>query len=244
MILRGAVLSDQLLALETLRPEKITVERAVAPPDRAPVMAPSPPPLTLESVVAWLERCDNASRASLAAYLANNIESLRLEAQTDGFEAGRAQGMQQARVQMEESVALLQSAALAAGKALDAESTQLSDLCSDIIVEAITKIAGPLLSTREATVGAVVQILKRVKDEGELMIKVSHADLPVLQEMQESLRRGLGGRKFVLAADDSISLGGCVVASQLGTFDGRVEVQLAGLLESIQGARTAHEAQV
>jgi flagellar assembly protein FliH len=243
MILRGAVLSDQPLALETLRPEKPLGERA-ASADRAPVIAASPPPLSLESVVAWLGRCDDASRTGLATYLATDIEDLRLEAQTDGFEAGRAQGMQEARAHMEESVTLLQSAARAAETALAAESAELADLCADIIVEALTKIAGPLLTTREATVGAVVQILKRVTDECELTIKVSHADLPVLQGMEDTLRRALGGRKFSLAADDSISLGGCVVGSQLGTFDGRVEVQLAGLLESIQVARTSREAQV
>jgi flagellar assembly protein FliH len=244
MILRGAVLSDQLLVLDSSRPEKLAAERAVATADRAAVIAPSQPPLSLESVVAWLGRCDGASRAALAEHLAADIENLRLEAQTDGFEAGRAQGMQKAQAQMKESVALLQSAARAAEQALAAESAQLSDLCADIIVEALTKIAGPLLSTREATVGAVVQILKRVKDECELVIKVSPADLPGLQGMEDRLRGALGGRKFSLAADDSISLGGCVVGSQLGTFDGRLDVQLAGLLESIQVARASREAQV
>jgi flagellar biosynthesis/type III secretory pathway protein FliH len=244
MILRGAVLSDQPLALEILRPEKPAGDRAAAAADRAPVIAASPPALSIESVVAWLGRGDDASRTKLAAYLAPDIENLRFEAQTDGFEAGCAQGMQEARARMEESVALLQSATRAAQTALAAESAQLSDLCADIIVEALTKIAGPLLSTREATIGAVVQILKRVKEECELIIKVSHADLPLLQGMEDSLRRALGGRKYSLAADDSISLGGCVVGSQLGTFDGRIEVQLAGLLESIQVARAAREAQV
>jgi flagellar biosynthesis/type III secretory pathway protein FliH len=249
MILRGAVLSEQPLALETLLPERASADRTVAiaaaaavTADRATAVAPLPPPLSLETVVAWLGRCDTASRVGLAAYLATDIESLRVEAHADGFEAGRAQGRQEARTHMEESVALLQAAVQAAQEALATESAQLSELCADIIVEALTKIAGPILSTREAAVGAVVQILKRVQDEGELMIKVSHADLPALQEMQETLRRAMGGRKFALAADDNVGLGGCVIGSQLGTFDGRVEVQLAGLLESIQIARTSREA--
>jgi len=249
VILRGAVLSEQLLVLETLLPEGAFGERAVAiaaaaaAGDRAATVATSPPPpLSLETVVAWLGRCDTASRMGLAAHLATDIESLRLEAHADGFESGHAQGMQQARARMEEPVALLQASVDAAQKALATQSEQLSELCADIIVEALTKIAGPILSTREAALGAVVQILKRVQDESELMIKVSHVDLPFLQEMHETLRRAMGGRKFALAADDSVTLGGCVVGSQLGTFDGRLEVQLSGLLESIQVARTSREA--
>ena len=39
----------------------------------------------------------------------------------------------------------------------------------------------------------IVKILERVKDECELLIKVNRGDLPVLQELQGTLRRALAG---------------------------------------------------
>jgi flagellar biosynthesis/type III secretory pathway protein FliH len=243
MILRGTSLSEQRLALEVPVPELAPVNaraRQQTQPEASALM-PAAPPLSVEAVVDWLKCGDAASRVSLATHLASDIESLRVEAHADGFESGQAQGLQEARTRMEASAALLEAAARAAKDALASESVQLADLCADIIVEALTKIAGPLLASREAAVGAVVQILQRVKDECELLIKVNRTDLPALQEVEETLRRALGGRQFSIAADDSISLGGCIVGSQLGTFDGRVEIQLAGLLESIRGARQLRE---
>ena len=233
MILRGAFLSDEPRTLEVAREP---VGRTVAPP-----AAPIPAPLSVELIVDWLAHCDGLARANIARHLVTDLETLRLEAQADGFEAGRAQGLKEARLRMETSAAMLETAARAAQEALDAEATQLTDLCADILVEALTKIAGPILTSREAAVGAVVKILERVKDECELLIKVNRADLPVLQELEGTLRRALAGRQFSITADDSVGLGGCIVGSQLGTFDGRVEVQLAGLLESIRGARELRE---
>jgi flagellar assembly protein FliH len=233
MILRGASLSDE--------PRSLEVAREPAGRTAAPVASPVPTPLSVELIVDWLEHCDGLARANIARHLASDTETLRLEAQADGFEAGRAQGMKEARVRMEASAAMLETAARAAQEALDTEAAQLTDLCADIIVEALTKIAGPILTSREAAVGAVVKILERVKDECELLIKVNRADLPVLQELEGTLRRALAGRQFSITADDSVGLGGCIVGSQLGTFDGRVEVQLAGLLESIRGARELRE---
>jgi flagellar biosynthesis/type III secretory pathway protein FliH len=233
MILRGAFLSDE--------PRTLEVAREPVGRTAAPAASPVPVPLSVELMVDWLEHCDGLARANIARHLATDIETLRLEAQADGFEAGRAQGLKDARLRMEASAAMLETAARAAQEALDAEAIQLTDLCADIIVEALTKIAGPILTSREAAVGAVVKILERVKDECELLIKVNRADLPVLQELEGTLRRALAGRQFSITADDSVGLGGCIVGSQLGTFDGRVEVQLAGLLESIRGARELRE---
>jgi flagellar assembly protein FliH len=236
MILRGASLADERRVLEAARVPGPQVPQSGVPP-----MIPVAPTLSVESIVDWLEHGDGVSRASVAKHLASDIESLRFEAHADGFESGCAQGLQETRARMEASATLLESAVRAAKATLEAESAQLADLCADIIVEALTKIAGPILTSREAAVGAVVKILERVKDECELLIKVSRSDLPVLQELEGTLRRALGGRQFSIAADDSISLGGCIVGSQLGTFDGRVEIQLAGLLESIRGARQSRE---
>jgi len=233
MILRGASLSDEPRTLEVVREPAVRSVAAAAVPVAAP--------LTTELVLDWLEHCDGLARANVAKSLASDIEALSLEAQTDGFEAGRAQGMQAVQARVEASAAMLEAAARAAKDALDTEAGQLTDLCADIIVEALTKIAGPILTSREAAVGAVVKILERVKDECELLIKVNRADLPVLQELEGTLRRAFAGRRFSITADDSVGLGGCIVGSQLGTFDGRVEVQLAGLLESIRGARELRE---
>jgi flagellar biosynthesis/type III secretory pathway protein FliH len=230
MILRGASLSQES--------RQVGVVRAPAAPA---VKVSEATPLTVESIIHWLERSDGSQRAQIARYLATDIESLRLEAQTDGFESGRTRGMQESKARMEASVSMLESVVTAARDALECEAAQLTDLCADIIVEALTKIAGPLLSSREAAIGAVVKILERVKDDCELVIRVNQADLPLLQELEGTLRKALAGRQCSLAADDSIGFGGCIVGSRLGTFDGRVEVQLAGLLESIRGAREARE---
>lgn len=242
MILRGAVLSENRLSLEATRagrhddshekpapPAELTAKPAV-------VERIVPGRITFEAVLEWLKQDD--SRERLALYLADDLASIRAAARTEGLAAGKAEGLANVKAQSKSILEALESLLSRADLAFEAEATELSGLCAEVVCAALAKIAGPVLSMREAALGTVLEVLKRVKEERDLVIRVSAHDLPALQESAEEIERACAGRKFTLVADPRVDTGGCLVESALGSLDGRFDVQLRALAETLRAAKS------
>lgn len=251
MILRGTTLSDKRQTLDAERTERsLAPVRVVAPQPiqnqpQPPAMSapepaapPAPPPLTLDRVAAWLAQGDDDRRSAVAAILATDISSIREAAAAEGFAAGSTRGLQEAQARSQSQVRVLQALAAEAEKAFSAQCEQLGELCADIVADAFVKIAGEALVTREAVIGSVTQVLRRVKEAREITIRVSSADLACLGEAHKEIADALSGQKFSLVADPRVEAGGCIVESQLGSLDGRLEVQLRALCETLRLAKS------
>jgi flagellar assembly protein FliH len=204
-----------------------------------PPVSPRETRLSFESVTAWLAVQDAETRLSCAQILDTELTQVHEAAKAAGIEAGRAQGLEEIRKTADALFATLQSLTHSADSAYASEQAKLADSCVEIITEAFAKIAGTLLPAREATVQAVTQVLQRVKEGRELTVRVSPADLPTLHEEETQLAAAIPGRKFTLVADPRIELGGCMVDSKLGSLDGRLEVQLRELYETLRAAKSS-----
>ncbi|HEU4652734.1 MAG TPA: FliH/SctL family protein [Steroidobacteraceae bacterium] len=194
--------------------------------------------LSFESVAAWLAVQDGETRAACAAVLADEIAQTYENAKHEGFAEGFAEGAKAARTETANALALIKKILAEAEVAFANDSEQLADQCADIVAEAFSKLAGKLLPVREAAVGAVIEVLTRAKDSREVLIRVSPADLAIMEQSREQLAAAVSGRRFNLVADPQVELGGCIVESKLGNLDGRLEVQLRELFETLRAAKS------
>lgn len=97
-----------------------------------------------------------------------------------------------------------------------------------MILESVEKILG-----RELKKGAVVDVVRQAiaKAVGEkIVVKVHPGDFLTVQEGMKGLKEG-GDRlqSVVLKEDERISPGGCLVETELGQVDARLEVQMAAI---------------
>jgi flagellar biosynthesis/type III secretory pathway protein FliH len=205
------------------------------------VAVPTPAELSLEAVSAWLKDTDASARAALADLLAADIDEVRASARSDGLTAGRAQGLREAQDKAQKSLAALAALVREAEAAFASDTTALAEQCADVVAAAFAKIVGEQLGTRAAALGAVLEVLRRAKEERELVIRVSEIDLPLLEPVRAAIADALGGRTFSLVSDTRVASGGCIVESQLGSLDGRLELQLRAWLETIRVAKTTRE---
>lgn len=199
------------------------------------------PPLSSDHVASWLVTQDGATRTALAAMLSEDLAAVRQGAREEGYARGHAEAMKEARDRVGSSLAALDAMNEAAEKAFESEAQQLGDACSDIVAEVFFKLAGIQLATREAIVGAVTEVLKRVREERELRIHVSPQDLAVLRSAEAGIAASIPGRRFTLVEDGRIEVGGCIVQSALGSLDGRLEVQLAEFCATLRMAKNPGE---
>ena len=215
---------------------------ATAPAPASPPPNPPGPPkplLTLETVTSWLATQSADIRTALAQSLATEINVIRDQGRAQGVELGRTQALQEITRRMESSLVALAGVAAAAEEAFRLEAAALANSCADIVSEAFLKIAGQHLASREAVLGAVIEVIKRSKDSRQVTIRVSGQDLALLREQQQHIQHALGSPHSTLVADPRVNVGGCLVESDLGTLDGRLEVQLHELFETIRAAKAA-----
>ncbi len=199
--------------------------------------APEPAPLSSDRVASWLVTQDGATRTALASLLSDELAALRDSAQEEGYARGHAEAMKEAREKVSGAIAVLETLHIEAETAFARELAQLQEACVQIVAEAFFKLAGSALATPEAVVGVVAEVLKRVREERELRIHVNPQDLPLLRTAEPGIAASLPGRNFTLVPDARVEAGGCMVESTLGSLDGRLEVQLAGLVATLRAAK-------
>lgn len=253
MILRDIIVADHARTLgRTLESERGERPAMTALLQQLPSLAgeagtdvdygpPSPAAtrVTFEQVAAWLAVQDGETRVACASLLAEELTLVHEQARLKGYEAGVAQARAEVAQEASRLLAGLSSVAAAADTAFDQESALLVESCADVVAEVFTKIAGSMLATREAIVGTVTTVLSRVKEDREVTIRVCAEDLPVLHMEEQRLAHLLGRRKFALIADARITVGGCIVETSLGSLDGRLDVQLREMCETLRSAKAA-----
>jgi flagellar assembly protein FliH len=206
------------------------------------------PQLSFDAVSDWLEEASEVTRSAVAALLAADIEVLRTTARSEGLVAGHSEGVaqglaaaqeqaSQTQQDLEKTLTALEKVTAAAETAFGTELEQLANQCAEVVMATLLKVAGPALSSPEAIVGAVLEVLHQVKEEREVTIRVAAIDLPTLQAAEARIGQALAGRKFALVSDRRVEVGGCIVESSLGSLDGRLEQQVRALGETIRAAK-------
>jgi len=77
--------------------------------------------------------------------------------------------------------------------------------------------------------------LAEAGDATQVLLRVSAADEPLVRDAQAELLAGLAGADDVrVLADDSIGRGGCIVETERGRFDARIETQLQLLGQQVE----------
>jgi flagellar assembly protein FliH len=255
MILRDVIVSEQARILgrgspaETSRQERSSLAALLDPlpsvlpemDDRSDVGPPFsvPAPLTFEQVAAWLAVQDGETRETCASLLAEELTAVHERARLSGYEAGQKRAMEEAAKEKAQVLDALSHLVSAAESAFEQERAALAEDCADVVGEVLAKIAGSTLASREAIVGTVITVLRRMKDDREATIRVHADDLPVLQLEEDKLAKLFGRSKFTLVADSRVTVGGCIVETSAGSLDGRLDVQLREMCETLRSAKAA-----
>jgi flagellar assembly protein FliH len=168
---------------------------------------------------------------------------MRLQAEQQGWEQGqqRAEAAFQQRVR-DEVQRQLAGALPALQQAVEAVRQARTDhlrQCEAGLIRLAGAIAARLIrrelqQTPEIALDLVREALELAAGSQQLKIRLNPADYDVLAPGVAELARFQGdGVTAELSADASVSPGGCVVQTEFGTIDQRLESQLARILEEL-----------
>ncbi len=138
-----------------------------------------------------------------------------------GYEDGFQQGLSQVTEQ------LLQ---------VEQEREKMMAEAEPQMIRMIADIAEKVIG-REIAAGAIVDIVKKTIAQAvgqKLAVRVNPADLETIRHHEPEIIAALGPLRTVTIRDDeSLPAGGCVVESEAGTVDARLETQMAAIRKAL-----------
>lgn len=150
-------------------------------------------------------------------------EAIRLR--DDALEAGRRQGYREGLAEWDEARRGVLHAREALDAKYEAELVRLS-------VKVAEKIIGDELHTHPETIVSIVrECLSGIRNAQNLTLRVSSSDREEVLQQMDLLYREVGLRNIQVVGDPSVSPGGCIVESERGIVDARLETQLRRLEE-------------
>jgi flagellar biosynthesis/type III secretory pathway protein FliH len=169
------------------------------------------------------------------------LEAQRQEAAERGWLEGREAGLAKAASEQAAQLKALGALLRSARGRLDEGIGELSELGAQIAFEAVCKVLGQAMATREGALAAVRETVRRARERSRLTLRVSPGDFAMLHQHLDAVLEGLEAGQVEVAADERVELGGCLLETPSGQLDGRLEVQLAGLRRALLESRAARE---
>jgi len=159
------------------------------------------------------------------------LEAERKEALDQGREAGHAEGYADGRAEVDR---LIERTRTVLERAQDKRGDILADTEREIIdlVLLMSRKVIKVISDnqREVVISNVMQALRKVRDRGNIIIRVNLADLKLTTAHTKDFIKILEGAKSIQVAEDSsVDPGGCIIETDFGEIDARISSQLAEL---------------
>lgn len=126
---------------------------------------------------------------------------------------------------------------------VDAAVEGVGDMAAEVAFATVCKLLGETAHSAEGVFQLTKQVLSRLSRSGEVIVRVRPRDMELLQGQIGALERTGYGLQLRLVADESIHLGGCVLESQTGSLDARLEHQMARLRDVLLGAAAEQSSQ-
>ena len=168
-----------------------------------------------------------------AAELVNSAQTQAATIRREAHQAGRAA----AENELLESLLEIKEKRVEVLRTIEEDVLKLS-------VKLAEKIIGREISGENAGAARleiVANALRAARQQEMLTVRVNAADLPPLERMRDEKVNTFGRAQLIdFVADQAVAAGGCIIESQSGTIDARVETQLR-ILENALLARASED---
>jgi len=178
---------------------------------------------------------DKARSAVLAQVRAEADEAKEL-ARQQGLLEGREAGLQEAKQAFTTDIARIRGVADRLGGTLRSQIAGLEDMAAAIAFEAVCKLLGDGAGSSEQIQALVRAAAAHASERTNLVVRLNEADLAVLKKTG-ALDDTLPNSKVKWQADTDVELGGCVVSTDFGDIDARLEIQIERLRDAIMAAQ-------
>lgn len=158
------------------------------------------------------------------------------QAYRKGFSDGRQKGLESGKQELapvlqnfRQALQELEKVKLEIYRSAERESVDLA------LAIARKVVCREVSTSREAIVGVVREAFRQAADQDRIRIRLCPADLQLIDDPKRAFSGvARDGARILVEGDDSISSGGCVIETEMGDIDARIERQLQVIEEALR----------
>jgi flagellar assembly protein FliH len=167
------------------------------------------------------------------------LEALAEDARRRGHEQGHADGIAEARALVEPALAALAEAERQVRALQEEFATHAEAAAVELAIAIAEKVIGGAVEARpEVVLDVVAGALLRTTARAHLVIEVNPEEFELVRDAADQLADRLGGvRRLDVVSERRVARGGCLVRTEEGEIDARVDSQLERVRELMTEAR-------
>lgn len=169
-------------------------------------------------------------RLQLRAELERRSKQERDRGYSDGFEEAKAAVMQEQEAWREEYAKLRSLFS----SSLETQLEHVDRYAVDIAFASLGRIVGERYLDANFSAAVVREALQSVRGSTSVKVHVSQQDYDLIRDMDAELADQGQFSDVELVPDPRVSVGGCLIESETGSWDARLETQLQRLRDAIE----------
>lgn len=163
-----------------------------------------------------------------------SFEKERESARQEGLEEGR----KAAKKELEQGLAQISELLNSLGDLRTSLLAEMEDSAVEVVFEAVTKIIGQAAADRKIALNITHEAIEQARGKSQLTIRVAHSDFEIVQAaLAQAGVTELSSKEVHVIPDNIVQLGGCVIETEAGSLDARLEIKLQRLKDTLLGVR-------
>lgn len=176
---------------------------------------------------------DCTELADKAVALEQQLQSRTDEEKKSAYEAGLLQAQEELKATEQTIANEVQKMRRLFEENLQAHLQQVDELALEIAFASLTRIVGEQFGDPAFTRAVVTKALRGVRDAQKMTVHLSASDLSIMERHAETSQDGAILSDIDYVADPRVTVGGCLIETDAGVWDARLETQLQRLRDAI-----------
>ncbi len=153
-----------------------------------------------------------------------------------GLEEGRLEGYRAAEAELGKTMEMLQQVVQEVQQQRDRLLREPEQWLLQLVFKISERIVGPLAQQQKDLIqNTLNKILQEAQVSGRIKLFVHPDDLNTLQSIEPELRKSFPDLKEIgFVPDELMTRGGCLVETEMGKLDARIETQVSELIKQLQ----------
>ncbi|TCS37723.1 flagellar biosynthesis/type III secretory pathway protein FliH [Paucimonas lemoignei] len=172
----------------------------------------------------------------------NLLQEAYEKAKLEGYQAGLETAKVSSQKELNQALGQLKELFQSLKNLDEALFQEMEDSAAEVVFEAVTKIIGQAAIDKKIAYAVTRQAIEQVKGRERLIVRVSSKDYELVKEtLTDPDTDGLFIKSVSVVADNLVQLGGCLIETEAGNLDARLEIQLQRLKETLLGVRKTND---
>ena len=163
------------------------------------------------------------------------VDEVTKDAHKEGFDQGREEGFKEGKLEVER---LIDRMHVVLDRAMD-KRAEILEQTEAQVVELVLLIARKVVKTisenqKNVVLSNIAQALRKLKTRSDVIVRVNLADLQLTTEhAKDFIETAENAKKLSIVEDSGVDRGGCIIETDFGEIDARIQSQLHELEEKI-----------